>query len=246
MHLARRDPERGAVRRALFHRRADMEAAGTAPDPHDLVVQVVVPWRSPRRDVAGEHRCARGAVMRAEQDLERAAACRLPGSTRSIETMRSRAPMGACRSTSPPIVTRTAASPSAPALSSACSPSSSNAAEPFGQVSPSSVPAPANANRSTSWPASPASMLVPGSSRSVSSASSEPRCGAIVPAELTTPISGRGTPCAGPRSAAARQRCPRAQRGRSRARSPGPRSRATRSHSAPRRASPRPTRAPAG
>ena len=75
---------RGVIRkaRAVLERLdlvAEVVAARAAPDPDDLVVEVVVPRRLARRHVADEHRRASRAVVRAEEDLERAAAGRLAG-----------------------------------------------------------------------------------------------------------------------------------------------------------------------
>ena len=70
MHLARVQPE-GAARRERLDGVADVEPALAAQDPDDLVVEVVVPWRTSRRDVADEHRRAGRAVVRPVKDLER-------------------------------------------------------------------------------------------------------------------------------------------------------------------------------
>ncbi len=78
VHLARRDPEGAAVRERL-DLVAEVVAPRAAPDPDDLVVEVVVPRRLAGRHVADEHRRAPRAVVRAEEDLERAAAGRLAG-----------------------------------------------------------------------------------------------------------------------------------------------------------------------
>ena len=78
VHLARRDPEGRAVLERL-DLVAEVVAARAAPDPDDLVVEVVVPRRLAGRHVADEHRRAPRAVVRAEEDLERAAAGRLAG-----------------------------------------------------------------------------------------------------------------------------------------------------------------------
>ena len=90
--------------------------------------------------------------------------CRSPCPARpaSIATMRSRAPMGACRSTSPPSVTRTSETRR---LRRRARPARPRAATPPSRARRRrrrASPPPANANRSTSWPASPASTLSAG------------------------------------------------------------------------------------
>ena len=68
VHLSRPQPERGSGDQVL-HAIAEMEPAGALGDPHDLVVQVVVPGGLPRRDGAREEGCPRRAVVRAEEEL---------------------------------------------------------------------------------------------------------------------------------------------------------------------------------
>ena len=71
-----RKPE-GRAGAELLGRLAEVQAARACGHEDDLVVQVVVPRRLARRDVAGEERRAGRAVVRPEEKLERARARRL-------------------------------------------------------------------------------------------------------------------------------------------------------------------------
>ena len=182
VHLARRDPEGGAVLERL-DLVAEVVAARAAPDPDDLVVEVVVPRRLARRHVADEHRRARRAVVRAEEDLERAAAGRLARLDRvdrddalARAHRRVQVGVGAERDAHERDARRR------PRRARPASPSSRSAAEPDSSgVAVERRRRPRTRTAARRGRRSPTSRVSPAPSCSVSSASSEPRCGGIWP-----------------------------------------------------------------
>ena len=137
-----------------------------AEHPDDLVVQVVVPRRLPRRDVADEHRRPRRAVVRPVEHLERARARCLARARRGRARRRAlRCPIGACRSVPAPSVAHTRDAPSGPATSVRRSPAGTRS-EPGPPSSSFPTPhAPPWAKSSVSWRSSDISVAAPGPGR---------------------------------------------------------------------------------
>jgi hypothetical protein len=109
VHLARPESERGAGSE-LLGSAFEMKTSRAFRDPDDLVVQVVVPRRFPRRDEAREECRAGRSVVRPEEDLERAALVADSASASSSEVTSSAGPMGAWRSAPAPTVATIASS----------------------------------------------------------------------------------------------------------------------------------------